>query len=91
MHKQYNVNPLTLKQLDRAFISGSNIPAGGRGSGGGGISASLTDVFATSLSCFDVLFEASFAIDALRAVRGFGGILILLWSKVKVDVPYSAT
>ena len=32
----------------------------------------------TSFSCFTVGFEASFAIEALRVARGFGGIMIVV-------------
>jgi hypothetical protein len=32
----------------------------------------------TSFSCFAVGFEASFAMEALRAARGFGGITIVV-------------
>jgi hypothetical protein len=64
----------TFRQPNKAFSSGSKIPAGGTGSGGGGISAAFMDVFAASLSCLVTDFEASFATEALR-VRGLGGIL----------------
>jgi hypothetical protein len=74
------MNSLAFKQPDIAFISGSNIPAGGSGSGGGGISASLVEDLGTSFSCVIVVFEASFAMEALRAARGFGGI-VMLWSE----------
>jgi len=77
-HKYFHAVQLTLKQPDRAFISGSNIPGGGRGSGGGGISASLVDAF-SSLTAF----EASFAIEALRVARGLGGIMDRM---MKLDV-----
>ena len=77
-HKYFHAVQLTLKQPDRAFISGSNIPGGGRGSGGGGISASLADAF-SSLTAF----EASFAIEALRVARGLGGIMDRM---MKLDV-----
>jgi hypothetical protein len=83
VHAPFNANQLTFKQLDSAFISGSNIPAGGSGSGGGGISASFVEALTTSLvsCCFVVLFETSFAIEALRGARGFGG-MILGWKLV---------
>jgi hypothetical protein len=40
------------------------------------MSASLVDAFTTSLSCFNVLFGGSLAIETLRAVRGLGGIVV---------------
>ena len=53
------------------------------------MSASLVDAFTTSLSCFEVLFEGSLAIETLRAARGLGGIVVVREVSDSAELPFA--